>query len=69
MIRENQKILNFINVISDGLILLLALPIAFWLRFYVLPGGIIHVYVNGRAVLEDGNYLGGTNGEVVLKER
>ena len=33
------------------------------------PGGIIHVYVNGRAVLEDGNYLGGTNGEVVLKER
>ena len=43
MIRENQKILNFINVISDGLILLLALPIAFWLRFYVLPGGIINV--------------------------
>lgn len=43
MIRENQKILNFINVISDGLILLLALPIAFWLRFYVLPGGIINI--------------------------
>ena len=31
------------------------------------PGGIMHVYVNGRAVLEDGVYRGGTAGEVVLK--
>ena len=32
------------------------------------PGGIIHVYVNGKAVLESGEYLGGTNGEVILKQ-
>ena len=34
-----------------------------------VPGGIVHVYVNGRAVLEDGVYLGGTAGQVVLKAR
>ncbi len=33
------------------------------------PGGIIYVYVNGRAVIEDGAYRGGTAGEVVLKPR
>ena len=33
------------------------------------PGGIVHVYVNGRPVLEDGSYVGGPAGEVVLKER
>ncbi len=31
------------------------------------PGGIVHVYINGNAVLEHGNYLGGTPGEVILK--
>lgn len=43
MIRENQKLLNQINVISDALILFLSLPLAFWFRFYVLPDGIITV--------------------------
>ncbi len=43
MIKENQKLFNRLNVLSDGLILLLALPVAFWLRFYVLPGGVITV--------------------------
>ncbi len=43
MIRENQKLLNQINVISDALILFLSLPFAFWFRFYVLPSGIITV--------------------------
>jgi hypothetical protein len=33
------------------------------------PKGIVHVYVNGRAVLENGSYLGGCAGEVVLKKR
>ena len=33
------------------------------------PGGIVHVYVNGRPVLENGSYVGGTAGEVILKER
>ena len=33
------------------------------------PGGIAHVYINGRAVLENGVYLGGKAGEVALKPR
>ena len=32
------------------------------------PGGIVHVYVNGHAVLTDGIYRGGTAGEVILKQ-
>ena len=32
------------------------------------PGGIVHVYVNGKAVLEQGQYLGGCAGEVVMKK-
>ena len=31
------------------------------------PSGIVHVFVNGHAVLEDGRYLGGRAGKVVLK--
>ena len=31
------------------------------------PGGIVHVYVNGQPVLENGSFLGGCAGEVVLK--
>ena len=31
------------------------------------PGGIVHVYVNGHPVLENGSFLGGCAGEVVLK--
>lgn len=31
------------------------------------PEGIVHVYVNGSAVLENGEYIGGRSGEVVLK--
>ncbi|MBO4914439.1 MAG: amidohydrolase family protein [Oscillospiraceae bacterium] len=33
------------------------------------PGGIVHVVVNGRSVLENGEYVGGRAGEVVLKKR
>ncbi len=43
MIKENQKLLNYINIISDGLIIYLSLPLAFYFRFYVLPGGLIAV--------------------------
>ena len=39
MIRQNQRLLNHLNVVSDGLIVYAMLPLAFWLRFYVLPGG------------------------------
>ena len=31
------------------------------------PEGIVHVYVNGQAVMKDGEYKGGKNGVVVLK--
>ena len=31
------------------------------------PGGIVHVYVNGCPVIENGNYTGGTHGELILK--
>lgn len=41
MIRENQKLLNHLNVVSDAVLIYAMLPLAFWLRFYVLPGGII----------------------------
>lgn len=51
MIRENQKLLNRLNVISDGLILFFALPFAFWFRFYVLHDGVITVPLSQYMVL------------------
>ena len=32
------------------------------------PEGIVHVYVNGQAVLENGAYIGGRAGKVLLKK-
>ena len=32
------------------------------------PGGIVHVYVNGRAVLENGKYVGGCAGKVLRRK-
>ncbi len=43
MIKENQRILNQINVITDGLSVFCTLLLAFWVRFYLLPGGEISV--------------------------
>ena len=43
MIRENQRLLNGLNVLTDGLVFLAALPLMFWIRFFVLPGGVISV--------------------------
>ena len=43
MIKENQQLLNRLHVLSDGAILYLSLPVAFWIRFYLLPNGIITV--------------------------
>ncbi|MBE6962105.1 MAG: undecaprenyl-phosphate glucose phosphotransferase [Ruminococcaceae bacterium] len=51
MIRENQRLLNGLNVLTDGVILLLSLPAAFWLRFYVLPGGTISVPLEAYLLL------------------
>lgn len=43
MIRENQQLLNRLHVFSDGVVLYLTLPAAFWIRFFSLPGGAITV--------------------------
>ena len=32
------------------------------------PEGIVHVYVNGHPVLQEGSYCGGRAGKVVLKK-
>ena len=40
MIRENQRLLNRLNVLSDAVLLYIMFPVAYWLRFYVLPGGV-----------------------------
>ncbi len=32
------------------------------------PEGIVHVYVNGSAVIQNSRYIGGRNGEVILKK-
>lgn len=41
MIRENQNLLNRLNVLSDAALIYLMLPLAYWLRFYVLPDFIL----------------------------
>lgn len=33
------------------------------------PDGIMYVYVNGKAAIRNGEYLGGTNGRVILKNQ
>ena len=38
MIRENQRILNFINALVDGAILFLSYMIATYIRFYIMYG-------------------------------
>ncbi|MBQ9413455.1 MAG: undecaprenyl-phosphate glucose phosphotransferase [Oscillospiraceae bacterium] len=43
MIKENQALLNRINVVSDGVLSYLMLPIAFYIRFYIFPNGIITI--------------------------
>ena len=39
MIQENQRLLNQLNVISDGVLVLLSFLFGYWVRFYVLTGG------------------------------
>lgn len=43
MIKENQRVLNQINVITDGLSVICTLLLAFWVRFHLLPDGEISV--------------------------
>ena len=51
MIKENQRVLNQINVITDGLSVFCTLLLAFWVRFYLLPGGEISVPFREYVVL------------------
>jgi len=51
MIKENQRLLNRLHVLSDGVILYVSLPVAFWVRFYLLPGGYISVPLSRYLVL------------------
>ena len=43
MIKENQKLLNRLNVLSDAIITYLMIPVAFWLRFSVMHDGVVNV--------------------------
>ena len=52
MIKENQKLFNRFNVLSDGVLLFSMLPIAFWIRFYVLPGGVAVVPLERYLLLD-----------------
>ena len=38
MIKENQRILNYLHIVSDGALLFLSFPIGFWIRFHVFSG-------------------------------
>ena len=38
MIRENQRFLNHLNMALDALLVFLAWPLSFWIRFYVFHG-------------------------------
>lgn len=51
MIKENQQLLNRLYVLTDGVILYLTLPAAFWIRFFLLPGGSISVPLRDYLVL------------------
>lgn len=51
MIKENQRLFNRLHVLSDGIIMYLTLPLAFWIRFYVLPGGMITVPLSRYLIL------------------
>jgi len=52
MIKENQRLFNQLNVLSDGIIIFCMLPVAFWIRFYVLPGGVITLPLRNYMVLD-----------------
>lgn len=38
MIKENQRLLNQLNVLSDGILIFAAMLLAYWIRFFVFPG-------------------------------
>ena len=38
MIRENQRLLNQLNILCDGVVIFCSMLVAYWLRFYVMKG-------------------------------
>ena len=50
MIKENQQLLNRINILSDALIIYLMIPVSFWIRF-TLQQGVINVALRDYLVL------------------
>ena len=38
MIRENQKFLNHLNILSDAALIYLMIPLSYWLRFHLFQG-------------------------------
>ena len=43
MIKENQRLLNQLNVLSDAVLFYVMLPLSYWIRFRLLPGGVVSV--------------------------
>ena len=50
MIKENQQLLNRINILSDALIIYLMIPVSFWIRF-TLQQGFINVTLRDYLIL------------------
>lgn len=51
MIKENQQLLNRLNILSDGLIIFLMIPVSFWLRYQVLPNAKVNVSLQQYMVI------------------
>ena len=43
MIRENEKLYDRMNVLSDAVLIYMMLPLAYWLRFFVMTDGVATV--------------------------
>ena len=50
MIKENQQLLNRINILSDALIIYLMIPVSFWIRF-TLRQGVVNVTLRDYMIL------------------
>ncbi len=62
MIKENQQLLNRLNVLSDAIIIYLMIPLAFWFRFSVLKDGLVNMSL--QEYLQIGIFF--TAGQVLL---
>ena len=52
MIRENQRLLNQLHILTDGLMVFLAMLVSYWLRFGLFRGD--GGDVTGRSVIRHG---------------